>query len=126
MARHAQPREIAELKGATKHDPQRYRGDVVKSDQPLGTAPAHLSEDAKVAWFELEALSLPGVLTGSDRIVMELLSNLIVEYRRDPDEFSAAKHGIVAKHIATLGMTPSARQQFVVDKGKAENPFAAL
>jgi hypothetical protein len=126
MPRHRQPREIAELKGAHHKNPQRYRGDVVKSEQPLGNAPGHMSEDAKSVWFELETYSLPGVLTGADRIVMEMLSNLIAECRRDPDAFSSAKHGVVAKHLATLGMTPSARQQFVKDKSSTDNPFADL
>ncbi len=126
MARHAQPREVAELKGAHKQNPQRYRGEVVKSSTPLGTAPEYMSEDAKAVWFELEAFSLPGVLTGSDRLVMEIVSNMVAEYRRGPDEFPSSKHSVLKGHIATLGLNPSARQQFTTEKPKTDNPFANL
>ena len=126
MSRHAQPREVAELKGSHKKNPQRYRGEVIKSEYPLGEAPSHMSEDSKAIWFELETYSLPGVLTGADRLLMEIVSNLVVEYRRDPDEFTAAKHGVLKGHMATLGLNPSDRQKFTTDTGKTDNPFADL
>jgi len=126
MARHAQPREVAELKGAHKKDPQRYRGKVVKSPYALGDAPARMSEEAKAAWFEISSYALPGVLTGADRLVMEVVSNLVAEYWRDPDEFTAAKHSVLKGHMATLGLNPSDRQKFVQTEDKQDNPYANL
>lgn len=126
MARHAQPREVAELKGADKKNPQRYRGEVAKTELPLGNAPEYMSEDAKAVWFELETYALPGVLTGSDRLLMEVVSTLVAEFRRDPDGFQSSKHSVLKGHMATLGLSPSARQQFVKPEGSKGNPFDAF
>lgn len=123
MARHAQPRELAELKGAVKHDPQRYKGEAIKSEQPLGTAPEHLSEHAKAVWFEIEAHSLPGVLTGADRFVMEIASTLLAEYRIDPAEFAVGKYTHLVGILARLGLSPSDRQKFTKDSGSKGNEF---
>jgi hypothetical protein len=126
MGRHAQPREVAELKGATRHNPQRYRGTPAKNEYPVGDAPEHLPEDARAVWFELSALSLPGVLTGADRLLMEIVSNLVAEYRRDPDNFKVGKHSVLKGHMATMGITPSARQQFTTPDDQHDNPYANL
>ena len=42
MAGIRQPREIAELKGAHIKDPQRYKGEVPKSQMPIGQAPGYM------------------------------------------------------------------------------------
>ena len=81
MARHAQPRELAELKGAIRKDPQRYRNDVPKSDLPVGDPPEDMSDAAKACWFEISAKAIPGVLTYADSNMVELASDLLAEYR---------------------------------------------
>jgi phage terminase small subunit len=126
MARHAQPREVARLKGADKKDPQRYRGEAPKRDMPLGNAPAQLSEDAAACWFELQSLALPGVMTGADRIMFEVASNLMAEYRRDPVEFAVGKYAHLIGLLARFGMSPADRQKLAVEKPKSDNPYADL
>jgi len=126
MARHRQPREIAELTGATKANSQRYKGEVIKSELPLGSAPEYMAKDAKAVWLELEGYSLPGVLTGSDRLVMEIMSNLIAEYRRAPQDFPASKHGVLKGHLATMGLNVSALQHFGAEKPGTGNPYDSL
>lgn len=123
MARHAQPVELAKLKGADKVHPERYRGEVPKSGLSLGIAPAHLSEDAKAIWFELEAYALPGVLTGADRFVLEVTCTLFAEYRRSPDDFAVGKYAPLIGNLARLGLSPSDRQKLGVAKPEKENPF---
>ena len=71
MARHAQPRQVAELKGADKKNPQRYRLEPPKTALPLGTAPEHMTDAAKAVWFELETYAPNGVLAGADRLMLE-------------------------------------------------------
>lgn len=124
MARNKQPRELAELKGAHKKDPQRYRNKVPKNAMGLGDPPAHMVEAAKTIWREIEAFALPGVLTGSERFLMEMLANLMLEYRIAPIEFTAAKYSIMISAFARLGMSPADRQKLgVKDDKKPENEF---
>lgn len=123
MARHPQPREVAELKGATRHDPQRYRTELPEVVLPLGQAPEHLTEAAKKAWFEVEALAPSKVLKGADRIALELLANLIVEYRTAPSEFASRKYTVLISLLARLGMTPADRQKLGTEKPAEGNPF---
>ena len=127
MARHAQPRELAALKGADKRNPQRYRKDAPKSAVPLGNAPDHLTATQKECWFELQSYALEGVLTGADRMMMELASKLLSESREDWAEFSAARMGHLVGILARLGLSPADRQKLgaVKEDGEA-NPFASI
>ena len=127
MARIQQPIEIARLKGADVHDPQRYQKTVPKSALPLGDYPEVRSTDPKECWFELAALAIPGVLTGSDRVLMEVLAHLLAEFRTSPVDFSGAKLAQLIGICARFGMSASDRNKLGVDKPKDdENPFAAL
>ena len=123
MSRHAQPRELAELKGATRKHPERYRKQPPVVEQPIGTAPAHLTDEAKACWFELESLAPTGVLRGADRVALETLSNLLAEYRKNPPEFAVGKYTHLIGMLARLGMTPADRQKLGTEKPKEENPF---
>jgi phage terminase small subunit len=126
MSRHAQPRELAELKGATRKHPERYRKQPPVVEQPIGTAPAHLTDEAKACWFELESLAPTGVLRGADRVALETLSNLLAEYRKNPPEFAVGKYTHLIGMLARLGMTPADRQKLGTEKPKEENPFNAF
>lgn len=123
MTRIAQPREVAELKGATKHDPQRYRKEPAKSEFALGAAPDHLSALEKGVWFELETYAAKGVLTGGDRLVLEMTSVLVAQFRADKKGFPAAKIGHLIGCLARLGLTPADRQKIGTEKPKDENAF---
>ena len=123
MGRIQQPRELAELKGATKHDPQRYIIEPSKSAFELGRPPNILGESAKEVWAELQTYALPGVLTGSERFIFEITSNLIVEYRADPASFSSAKMNNLIGCLARLGMTPSDRQKIGLPNKPKKNEF---
>lgn len=123
MARHPQAREVAELKGATKHDPQRYRKEPPKAELTLGHAPEHMCEAAKKCWFEISTYAPKGVLTGAERIPLEALSNLLAEYREDPREFAVGKYTHLIGLLARFGMTPADRQKLGTEKPKDENAF---
>lgn len=116
MARHIQPRAIAELKGATKKHPERYRKEPPPVDLPLGNAPDHLSESQRAVWAEIESYMPRGVATGADRMTIELLAVLMDEFRRDPVNIRVAKIGQIVSCLARLGMTPSDRQKLGVEK----------
>jgi phage terminase small subunit len=125
MARHPQARELAELKGATRKHPERYRKQPPKVEQPLGNAPVHLTDAAKAVWFEIETYAPTGILKGADRIALEMLANLLAEYRNAPTEFAVGKYTHLIGCLARLGMTPADRQKLGVEKPDEEgNEFA--
>lgn len=126
MSRVAQPREVAELKGLVQHNPQRYRKQPAKSEFALGQCPDYLDDGSKAVWFELETYAAKGVLTGGDRMVLELTCALMSEFRDEPRKFAAAKIGHLISCFARLGLTPADRQKIGFDKPKEENPFDAL
>lgn len=123
MARHRQPLEVAEAKGLTRHDPQRYRNTPPKAAFALGQAPDSMSDEARAVWFELDSYAAAGVLTCADRLLLELCSNLVAEYRQCPADFPAAKIGHLIGCLARLGMTPADRQKLTTAKPETTNPF---
>jgi len=56
MGRIKQPRELAELSGAVRKIPQRYRKVIPKHPEPLGDPPDHLTADEKAAWHEIAGI----------------------------------------------------------------------
>jgi phage terminase small subunit len=123
MARHAQPVELAKLKGADKIHPERYRKTPPRLEQVLGNAPDHLSEDAKAVWFEMQAYCLPGVMTAADRLLFEMTSTLYAEYRRDPEGFAIGKYGPLIGNLARFGLSPADRQKLGMATAEKSNPF---
>lgn len=123
MARHRQPRELAALKGADKRNPQRYKKQTPEAEFPLGDVPARLGAEEKAAWFELETFALKGVLTGADRLVLELTARLVAQMRSESREFPAAKMGHLIGCLARLGLTPADRQKLGTEKPSEGNPF---
>jgi len=123
VARHKQPRELAELKGATKKDPQRYKKEAPTTGKALGKPPAQMPEDVVTVWKELEKCSLPGVLTSADRFVLEVAASLLVEFRANRAEFKAAKYSHLIGCLARLGLTPADRQKLGTEKTREGNPF---
>lgn len=126
MARHAQPRELADLKGAVAKNPQNYRRQVPKSEYPLGDAPQHLSDEAKECWREISLCAVVGVLTNADRHILEITSNLLAEYRQEPTAFAIGKYGPLVGGFARLGMSPADRQKVGMVPPKNDNPYDRL
>ncbi|WP_313248857.1 hypothetical protein [Stenotrophomonas acidaminiphila] len=114
---------MAELKGATKKDPQRYKKEPPKTGKPLGKPPGHLPDEVSEVWQELEKCALPGVLTSADRFIMEVASSLLAEFRASRGEFVAAKYSHLIGCLARLGLTPADRQKLGTEKPPEGNPF---
>lgn len=123
MPRHTQPREVAELKGQTRVHPERYAKHVPKAAFALGQPPEYMSGEAKAVWFELETYALQGVLTCAERPLFEVVSNLLADFRRGPDEFPTARIGHLISALGRLGMSPADRQKLGTSKSADENPF---
>lgn len=120
--------EMAKLKGAIKKNPQRYKKIPPKSDYELGKPPRHMSKAAKKVWVEVQKYVCAGVLTGSDRFHMEMLCDLLAEYRNPASYgFSNSQKILLNKMLADIGMNPMARQRFGVEqvkKTKTEDDFS--
>lgn len=123
MARHAQPRAVAELKGAAKKHPERYRKEPPKSDLQVGNVPARFTAAQQEAWLELTTYAPTGVLAGADRLTLEVGAQLLAQFRQDGDDFPANKIGHLIGILARLGMSPADRQKLGTEKKEAGNPF---
>ena len=125
--RHPTPLPIAELRGRTKRNPGRYKTRQAKSNLPVGTAPDHLSEAAKLVWLEIESHAIAGVLTAPHRLLLEMTANLVAEYRVDPAAFPTPRVAQLRGALASLGLTPVDQQRLGLEKPEAEeSPWARL
>lgn len=126
MPRNKMPLEVAKLKGADKQNPQRYRTIPPKSQYGIGKAPPSLTKDEVKCWDELVYYSLPGVLSGSDRHIVEVTSKLLHEFRYPPSYgFDNPKLAQLMRNLGLLGMNPVDRQRLGVQKPEKpkENDF---
>lgn len=127
MPRHPLPRALAELRGTVKANPRRYKKVPPEVQQPLGDAPEHLSATAKAVWFEISTYAPVNVLRGADRIMLEMIANLLAEYRASPEKFAVGKYPSLIGLLGRLGMSPADRQKLGVEKSEEQdNPFEAF
>ena len=126
MARLPNPIEHQRLTGQDKVHPERYGKETPKSELPLGEYPQELATDPAQIWFEVSSLAIPGVLTGADRLMMEIACNLLSEYRKDPVGFAVGKYTHLISCLARFGMSPSDRTRLGVGKQDDEDDFEPL
>lgn len=107
------PLELAKLDGSYAQNPKRYQQRLVspRSDLPLGDCRAEMLPEARAVWHELVATLPSIILTGADRIALEVLCNLVAEYRQDPAAFNAARVAQMLNLMGRFGMSP-------VDRGR--------
>lgn len=125
MAQNRTPTNILDLKGAFKKNPDRGRA---RENEPEveafdATPPKHLSVQAKETWKEIVELVPDGVLGKGDRLVVEMLANLLADYRAAPSDFPANRLTRLSVDLGRLGMTPADRSKVAVPKKDEESPF---
>lgn len=126
MARHAQPRELAELKGATAKDPQRYRKQVPKSNLEVGKPPEHMTAESAECWWEILAKAIPGTITFADSIMLEITCDALAEYREAPREFNTTRLTALIGLLARFGFSPSDRTKLGIEKPDDDDDFGTL
>jgi phage terminase small subunit len=123
MARNRTPSNILELNGAFKKNPQRRREEP-SVDSELGPPPDHFDDARRAAWAEVVGMAPEGVLTRSDRIAIEMLSDLLVRYRASMapagDKFTSADRRDLLAILARFGMTAADRSRVSAPTEKEE------
>jgi hypothetical protein len=127
MARHADPAELARLKGADKANPSRIPTNVPKSEQPLGEPPDHIQKDEVAAkfWADTVLASPKGVLTGADREMLTIACELVSARRKygigGENGVPIAVVNATISILARFGLSPSDRRSL----GTNEPPAGA-
>jgi len=123
MARNRTPSNILELRGAFDKNPQRRREEP-NVDSELGPPPEHFDDARCAAWAEVVDMAPEGVLTKSDRIAIEMLSDLLVRYRASMtpagDKFTSADRRDLLAILARFGMTAADRSRVAAPTQKDE------
>jgi hypothetical protein len=136
MPRPRTPTKVLELRGAYRKNPKRAldRANEPRPTSPIGDPPAEfLNEFSQTAkrhlriWYELIAQDPGGVLTGSDRIILQ--SACRIQAAIEQGDRSPAMFGQLKGHLSEMGMTPAGRSKTAGPKPKGErgeNPYEAL
>jgi hypothetical protein len=124
MGRPRTPTKVLQITGAYKAHPERRRNNEPEPSGQIGEAPEHFAtQDLRDVWAEFIRITPDGVLTVSDRIHLEVVCQLVIEYRSDPVEFTAAKLTRLESMIGKLGLNPSDRSKVVVPGKPKGNAF---
>lgn len=118
---------VLEAKGSFKKNPKLKRVDPKTSDE-IGSPPAYFDNVERRVWQELIETSPDGVLTKSDRTILEIASTLLSDYRKDRASFNTSRVNILQRALASLGMTPIDRGRIVAPQQDLDqdNPWAEL
>lgn len=122
MGRPAKPTAVLELVGAYKKNPQRKRKSEPKPAQGIGKfieGPVDLSS----IWDEVVAQTVPGVMTMSDRLALEMVCRLMAEIRSKPDEISVGKVTALCNLLGRFGLTPADRAKVTVPEEEKEDEW---
>lgn len=125
MARPRTPSNVLELRGAYRHEPGRRRSEP-PSNGALGSPPERLSELEGLAWAELAAQAIPGVLARSDRLCVEMASRLLAELWDLGREFPVARLRQLHVLLGLFGMSPADRSKIRVDPPRAASKYDDL
>jgi hypothetical protein len=108
MGRPRKPTAVLELTGAFRKNPQRRRTDPVATG-PLGDPPAHFTAELVSMWHELASLCPPGVLTASDRFLVEIAAVLMLRVRKQAHILRRADLNLLISVLSRMGMSPADR-----------------
>jgi hypothetical protein len=125
MARPRTPTNVLELRGALKKNPQRKRKAEPKPLAGIGAFSEGPSDLASI-WDEIVAQTVPGVLTISDRIALEMVCRLMAEIRKKPEELSVGKVTALCNLLGRFGLTPADRSKVTLPDEKPDDEWAGF
>jgi hypothetical protein len=133
MGRPRKPTHVLTLQGAFKKDPQRARPNEPKPAAQLGEPPKYFSDELVEIWHELDEMTVPGVLTVSDRWTVEVASQLMYQFRQSRTKESGqtmtgTELSQLNSCLSRMGLTPADRSKVGLsnDKEHSLDPFAEL
>lgn len=93
---------------------------------PLGSPPDGWTGEQKALWWEVVNAAPAGVLTGSDRFLVELAVRNLGAIRGSGEAMTAAQSAEMRRCLGEMGMTPGERARLSAPGEKTGNPFAEL
>lgn len=127
---HKQPIALAQLKGADKKNPKRYKDAKAAPTAKVGVGEPDrmMSPAAQAVWRDITPKMVHGVLTVVDGPAWRALCELIAEFNEDPREFSGTKLGKMITLFSLFGMTPVDRAKIRIEQEdkKLDNPFESF
>jgi hypothetical protein len=120
------PTELLELNGAFRHNAQRRRPVGPKSSQPIGKAPAYMTAAEVSVWNELVANSPAGILTITDRPLLEIVTRLLSKFRASQEILMPALLTQLNSGLSRLGWTPADRSRVAPVKTEDKGEFDFL
>ena len=118
MARPRKPTAVLELTGAFKKDPQRKRPQEPKPNGPLGEPPTDFDEYLRALWRDLVRMVPAGVLTISDRWLVELACRTMRDVKKG--QALASEKNLLLACLSRMGLTPADRSKIAVPPEKEE------
>lgn len=127
MARPRTPSNVLELRGAFNKNPQRKRKNEPKAEGEIGSFFNGPTTSEEI-WNELVAACPANVLTGADRMALEIAVEYMRQFRIDPTGCTAERVKTLINLLARFGMTPSDRAKLSLpgSDDKKESPWARL
>ena len=123
MPKPRKPTAVLDLNGAYKKNPSRRRENEPKIDKLVGDPPAYFDKEQAAMWHEIKSCLVDGVALLSDKFSLEILCNTLVEYRRNPFEFTAADKAQLRAMLNSFGMSPGSRAGIEIPRSNDDNPF---
>ncbi len=123
MPRPRKPTEVLEVQGAFKVHPERKREVGPKSTKPLGMPPDYLTLAEVDVWHEVVGNAPGGVLTSTDRPIIEMLVRIMAKSRVEWPKTS--EWAVMLQCLVRLGWTPSDRSKVqAVEEKKPDDEFS--
>ena len=120
MSRHRTPLAKAQLTGAAKKHPERYKGRTEPDGGPiLGQPPRHFSAAQKKIWAKFQA-ELPW-LTEADRAIVEVTAITRALIEAGCDGATAALLREHRQQLSSLGATPVTRSNVAQQPAQDED-----
>lgn len=127
---HKQPLALAQLKGADKKNPKRYREAKAAPAAKVGVGELDrmMTPAGQAVWRDLTPKMVHGVLTIVDGPAWRALCELIAEHNEDPRAFGATRLGKMITLMSLFGMTPVDRAKIRIEQEekKPDNPFESF
>ena len=113
---------VLQARGSFNKHPERVRPPEPESKHPIGNAPDYFTAPQREAWHSFVTDAPPGVLTGAERVLVEMIARLMVEIR-ESGEVKPSLFGKLESLIGKCGMTPADRPRVGVAPPKDANDF---